>query len=800
MGRTKLDRSARKKGSHLPEDMKAAVNLHLSGMSLRKAAKNSKIPYPTLRRYVMKYLKDQCAAMEPNYSVNKIFSEVQETSLKEYIVDCANKFYGLSTKECRRLALQMAEINKLEYPTSWKENGMAGKDWLRGFKKRHPDLCIKKPEACSIARATAFNRTNVKKFFDNLRNVSQRFPQFGDGTRVYNLDETSTSTVQRPGKVIAQKGQNISKVTSGERGILVTTCCIVNATGHALPPVMVFPRKKYVPHMISGAPTGTLGLATKTGWMNSDLFIDVMKHFVKFTASSKDNPSLLIMDNHESHLSLGALDIAKESGVTILTLHPHTTSKLQPLDVGLNGPFKTYYNAAVDSWLLRNPGRSCSIYNVAECVGTAYLKAMTPINITQAFKKCGIFPFNCDIFSEVDFLPSNVTDRPELVTNERRPSDADATSMSDVSEMYEAKHDLIESRSFSPSLLFNSDQRNNEPGNLISLSLEVIASSTKKDLTGFENAPTTSLASSANPEAIKKLAVCKNASSSLVLTTNSKDLSKLKNVSLSEVKFTEPLHALQSSVNSKLTSDKYTAPGRKRPPSKPLTENLISPKQFRPDLKVGQRKNRQGGRKTGRSMIATDTPEKNALAEKKHNKALEKKKLDDVNKVKQKLFKQKENKQRKKKVPPSSSESSDKDEEEFHPSGSSSGGEVFEMGTDWDEEEIVLRDDFPPLQRSPRINDFVIILFKSKKDKIYYVAKILEFLDDDEECDFYVSYLKLKSKILQKFIEPKEPDTAGVNIDDIKFILPFPKIEGNNSRRQTTYKFPVDISLLNLRY
>lgn len=29
----------------------------------------------------------------------------------------------------------MAEMNKLEYPTSWKEKGMAGKDWLREFKK-----------------------------------------------------------------------------------------------------------------------------------------------------------------------------------------------------------------------------------------------------------------------------------------------------------------------------------------------------------------------------------------------------------------------------------------------------------------------------------------------------------------------------------------------------------------------------------------------------------------------------------------------------------------------------------------
>lgn len=59
--------------------MKTAVNLHLNGMSLRKAAKDSNIPYATLRRYVIKYLKDKSASMKPNYSVNKIFTEEQET-------------------------------------------------------------------------------------------------------------------------------------------------------------------------------------------------------------------------------------------------------------------------------------------------------------------------------------------------------------------------------------------------------------------------------------------------------------------------------------------------------------------------------------------------------------------------------------------------------------------------------------------------------------------------------------------------------------------------------------------------
>lgn len=54
-------------------------------------------------------------------------------------------------------------------------------------------------------------------------------------------------------------------------------------------------------------------------------------------------------------------------------------------------------------------GIPITIYNIAECVGPAYLKAINPIDIVNTFKKCGIFPFDDSIFTEEDFLPSTVT-------------------------------------------------------------------------------------------------------------------------------------------------------------------------------------------------------------------------------------------------------------------------------------------------------------------------------------------------------------------------------------------------------
>jgi hypothetical protein len=420
------------KGSFTEEVMNRGVQLVLQGHSLKVAASQVGLKFQTLARYVKKK-KDNPNTnirMKPNYSVNRVFTTQQENQLVEYLLNCSKMFYGLPKSDCRKLAYEMAVRNRVKYPKSWDREKEAGVDWMWGFMRRHPQLSLRTPEGCSLSRATSFNRHNVNIFFLNLRNILKRHKNLADGTRIYNMDETATTTVQKSAKVIAEKGiKQVSKITSGERGTLVTTCVIISASGNSLPPAMVFPRVHFKQMMIAGAPPGTLGLAQKTGWMNGELFLKVMAHFIKHTQSSLENPTLLIYDNHESHLS-----------IDVVNLPPHSTNKMQPLDVGVFKPFNNAYNAAVDTWLMQNPGQPFTIYQVASCVGYAHQKAVTPSNITAAFRKCGIFPYDSNIFADVDFLCSAVTDRtlyptegelniPGVSGNSKRNNDTHTTSI-----------------------------------------------------------------------------------------------------------------------------------------------------------------------------------------------------------------------------------------------------------------------------------------------------------------------------------------------------------------------------------
>lgn len=319
-------------------------------------------------------------------------------------------FHGLTRKGCCEFAYQYADRNNKKIPHSWVVNEMAGFAWFSGFIQRKQTLALRIPEATSIARAVSFNKFNVELFFSNLKSVFQQHhipPHM-----IFNIDETGLSTVQKCRKVVSERGlKQVGQITSAERGTLVTLCCCVNATGQSLPPVYVFPRVNFKQYMLNGAPANSLGLAAQSGWMNSELFIEAFAHFVKYMKASKENPGLVIMDNHKSHLSLEVASIARENGISIVTFPPHCSHRMQPLDVSVYGPLKAYYYTECNHWMMQHPGTPLTIYQLAELSGKAYLRASTPMNIVSGFKKTGIFPYDENVFPDSHFLPAEVSNQ-----------------------------------------------------------------------------------------------------------------------------------------------------------------------------------------------------------------------------------------------------------------------------------------------------------------------------------------------------------------------------------------------------
>lgn len=287
-----------------------------------------------------------------------------------------------------------------------------GDEWRKGFMSRNKDLSLRKPESTSLLRGTGFNKSRVDEFFENYSQVLEKYKFKAE--QIYNLDETGITTVIKPVKVVSTKGKKqVGQVASAERGELVTFVGIVSAIGSSLPPVFVYPRIRNVDEYLIEGPTSSIAIGNKSGWMTTDLFIDVLKHIVQHTKCSKENKVLLLIDNHESHTSVSAILFCRENGIVLLSFPPHTTHRLQPLDVGIYGPFKMKLAIAFNDWMLSHPGRVITIKHISKLANIAYLNSFTPNNIIGSFKNTGIWPLNRLIFTEQDFTPSSVTDRPK---------------------------------------------------------------------------------------------------------------------------------------------------------------------------------------------------------------------------------------------------------------------------------------------------------------------------------------------------------------------------------------------------
>lgn len=94
--------------------------------------------------------------------------------------------------------------------------------------------------------------------------------------------------------------------------------------------------------LVINALEGSIGLVNcpTSGWLTGPLFLKVLQHIKKNISCSKEEPTLVLLDNHENHYTINAILYRRQNGVVICTVPTHCTHRLQPLDVEVMGSFK----------------------------------------------------------------------------------------------------------------------------------------------------------------------------------------------------------------------------------------------------------------------------------------------------------------------------------------------------------------------------------------------------------------------------------------------------------------------------
>ncbi|GFN82070.1 transposase [Plakobranchus ocellatus] len=181
-------------------------------MSLRDAGDEIGINYRTLARYCKKAKVEdlQPGATVPLFDIGyqkprQVFTEQFEQELKDYLLLTRDFYYGLTPKEVRKLAFELATANshKLsEIGTRGSRQEKTGTLHLRSATQ--PFLCISHNQQ-AIARATAFNKANVDALFDNLVDIYNRH-NF-QPCDIWSTDETGITTAQTTERIIGAKSK-----------------------------------------------------------------------------------------------------------------------------------------------------------------------------------------------------------------------------------------------------------------------------------------------------------------------------------------------------------------------------------------------------------------------------------------------------------------------------------------------------------------------------------------------------------------------------------------------------------------
>lgn len=202
---------------------------------------------------------------------------------------------------------------------------------------------------------------------------------------VFNFDESWISPQDKASRcrVAHVRGDIPTKKQGNPREHYTLVGCI-SAAGRALPEFYIIPpRKRVAPilerihldnNYITQSAKGWMSNETLAQWMRDQLIPAINE----IRGNDRDRHALIIADAHASRYDKAIECALKRENIHMIILPAKTTALLQPLDVGIYGPYKTY---------LKEYCKSSGIEAVLDASRNAFSDAFTRSNILNAWKR-----------------------------------------------------------------------------------------------------------------------------------------------------------------------------------------------------------------------------------------------------------------------------------------------------------------------------------------------------------------------------------------------------------------------------
>ena len=388
MPRKYVRREDSRKYGYNEHDMKRALSdIRDNGMSVKKAS----FLYNINRTTLLNHVKN---CHDSKVGRPTVLTSAEEALLVHSLKKLGDWGFGIDRPAVQSIVMDI--VTACGRPNPFKD-GKPGNDWMYGFEGRwKAELSRRVGQPLPANRAYACNRAVVDDFFDKLSAAVERLGLRDKPQNIFNVDETGFQTDIGSPKLFCKRGlRNPHKTvaTTTKTMYTVQVCC--SASGQFLPLYVVYKGLHLYNTWCVGGPEDARYNCSPSGWMESQQFVEwFQKVFISGTNHLEGN-KLLVFDGHNSHISTTVVNLALANNIELLCLPAHTSSILQPLDVGVFKAVKAAWRKCLRSFY--DESRYC---NVDKRKFPLLLKklvdagAFSRTNAIHGFETCGIFPLN----------------------------------------------------------------------------------------------------------------------------------------------------------------------------------------------------------------------------------------------------------------------------------------------------------------------------------------------------------------------------------------------------------------------
>ena len=372
------------------DDVDHALTALINGSSLRKAAAAYGVPFTTLVRK-----KNSPDKLKAKPGPQTILSESEEQAIVNWIFYRAE--HGSPVTKTELLDSVQAYVKSLNKPTPF-TNSRPSRHWYEAFRKRNPQLSIRKPQHLSLSRASV-TREDLKEWFQDVEEILKKKDLLNiSPNRIYNCDETNVVLCPESEKVLTSKGSRsvYQVVDAGKEGL--TVLFMYSASGLRAPPMLMYAYKEEVPKkIVENTPKGwDIGISDN-GWMTSETFYEYITNVFHpwLVKEEVEFPVVIYHDNHSSYITIPLVAFCKEYKIEIIGLYPNSTHIMQPLDIAYFHPFKEAWKKAVPKWKHQHNIRKLKKEDFPLVLKFTLDNMKEEGNVAiSGFKGAGLFPFN----------------------------------------------------------------------------------------------------------------------------------------------------------------------------------------------------------------------------------------------------------------------------------------------------------------------------------------------------------------------------------------------------------------------